>query len=202
MVLEALRIDSLQAEPAASGQRLRCWPQPTKPLDRCKVFSKHQVDAASFRRLDQVRSRRRILCRPDHREPNPHIEKRRVLFLGSGCRLGGTRKETFGGEGGIRTPGTIAGTSDFESGALNRALPPLRFYCFHHFNVRPAVSSSCGVNPGRQFRRELRFQPRYQPGDVGCTRRYRRKMRGKHRHHQERGAEEFFEGADVSPSHD
>jgi hypothetical protein len=31
-----------------------------------------------------------------------------------------------GGEGGIRTPGTIAGTSDFESGALNRALPPLR----------------------------------------------------------------------------
>jgi hypothetical protein len=27
-------------------------------------------------------------------------------------------------------------------------------------------------------------------------------MRGKHRHHQERGAEEFFEGADVSPSHD
>ncbi len=138
MVLEALRIDSLQAEPPASGQRLRCWPQPTKPLDRCKVFSKHQVDAASFRRLDQVRSRRRILCRPDHREPNPHLKKRRVLFLGSGCRLGGTIKETFGGEGGIRTPGTIAGTSDFESGALNRALPPLRFYCFHHFNVRPA----------------------------------------------------------------
>ncbi len=31
-----------------------------------------------------------------------------------------------GGEGGIRTPGTITGTSDFESGAFNRALPPLR----------------------------------------------------------------------------
>ena len=31
-----------------------------------------------------------------------------------------------GGEGGIRTPGTREGTSDFESGALNRALPPLR----------------------------------------------------------------------------
>src|ERR1039458_2917944 len=32
-----------------------------------------------------------------------------------------------GGEGGIRTPGTLASTSDFESGAFNRALPPLRF---------------------------------------------------------------------------
>ncbi len=31
-----------------------------------------------------------------------------------------------GGEGGIRTPGTLASTSDFESGAFNRALPPLR----------------------------------------------------------------------------
>ena len=30
-----------------------------------------------------------------------------------------------GGEGGIRTPGTGKGTSDFESGAFNRALPPL-----------------------------------------------------------------------------
>ena len=35
-------------------------------------------------------------------------------------------KCTDGGEGGIRTPGTLTGTSDFESGALNRALPPLR----------------------------------------------------------------------------
>jgi len=33
----------------------------------------------------------------------------------------------YGGEGGIRTPGTLASTSDFESGAFNRALPPLRF---------------------------------------------------------------------------
>ena len=32
----------------------------------------------------------------------------------------------YGGEGGIRTPGTLASTSDFESGAFNRALPPLR----------------------------------------------------------------------------
>ena len=36
-----------------------------------------------------------------------------------------------GGEGGIRTPGTGKGTSDFESGALNRALPPLRFGYIH-----------------------------------------------------------------------
>ena len=31
-----------------------------------------------------------------------------------------------GGEGGIRTPGTLAGTPDFESGAFDQALPPLR----------------------------------------------------------------------------
>ena len=32
-----------------------------------------------------------------------------------------------GGEGGIRTPDSLATMSDFESGAFNRALPPLRF---------------------------------------------------------------------------
>ena len=31
-----------------------------------------------------------------------------------------------GGEGGIRTPDSLATMSDFESGAFNRALPPLR----------------------------------------------------------------------------
>jgi hypothetical protein len=32
----------------------------------------------------------------------------------------------LGGEGGIRTPDSLATMSDFESGAFNRALPPLR----------------------------------------------------------------------------
>ena len=32
----------------------------------------------------------------------------------------------YGGEGGIRTPDSLATMSDFESGAFNRALPPLR----------------------------------------------------------------------------
>lgn len=32
-----------------------------------------------------------------------------------------------GGEGEIRTPDSLATMSDFESGAFNRALPPLRF---------------------------------------------------------------------------
>ena len=32
-----------------------------------------------------------------------------------------------GGEGGIRTPDRLTPMSDFESGAFNRALPPLRF---------------------------------------------------------------------------
>ena len=36
--------------------------------------------------------------------------------------------EKYGGEGGIRTPGTLASTSDFESGAFNRALPPLHIF--------------------------------------------------------------------------
>jgi hypothetical protein len=31
-----------------------------------------------------------------------------------------------GGEGGIRTPGTVPRTLDFESSAFNRARPPLR----------------------------------------------------------------------------
>ena len=31
-----------------------------------------------------------------------------------------------GGEGGIRTPGSLSTTPDFESGAFNRTLPPLR----------------------------------------------------------------------------
>jgi hypothetical protein len=46
-----------------------------------------------------------------------------------------------GGEGGIRTPDSLATMSDFESGAFNRALPPLRllislfsvFYCLGLF---------------------------------------------------------------------
>ena len=35
-----------------------------------------------------------------------------------------------GGEGEIRTPDSLATMSDFESGAFNRALPPLRVFCF------------------------------------------------------------------------
>ena len=31
----------------------------------------------------------------------------------------------LGGEGGIRTPDTLTSMPDFESGAFNRALPPL-----------------------------------------------------------------------------
>ena len=37
-----------------------------------------------------------------------------------------TEAEKFGGEGGIRTPGTVPRTLDFESSAFNRARPPLR----------------------------------------------------------------------------
>ena len=34
----------------------------------------------------------------------------------------------YGGEGGIRTPDSLATMSDFESGAFNRALPTLRTF--------------------------------------------------------------------------
>src|SRR5438132_338284 len=39
--------------------------------------------------------------------------------------LQGGISNVLGGEGGIRTPGTVAGTPDFESGAIDQALPPL-----------------------------------------------------------------------------
>ena len=39
-----------------------------------------------------------------------------------------------GGEGGIRTPDTRKGMSDFESGAFNRALPPLRTLILQQVN--------------------------------------------------------------------
>ena len=38
----------------------------------------------------------------------------------------GVPGRVYGGEGGIRTPDSLATMSDFESGAFNRALPPLR----------------------------------------------------------------------------
>ena len=39
-----------------------------------------------------------------------------------------------GGEGGIRTPDTLTSMPDFESGAFNRALPPLRVIKSHAVN--------------------------------------------------------------------
>ena len=53
-----------------------------------------------------------------------------------------------GGEGGIRTPDRLAPMSDFESGAFNRALPPLRFVlqqltaCFYSI-VNSTVQKRC-----------------------------------------------------------
>ncbi len=50
-----------------------------------------------------------------------------------------------GGEGGIRTPDSLATMPDFESGAFNRALPPLRFV-YNEIrpggNVLPALVSN------------------------------------------------------------
>ncbi len=45
-----------------------------------------------------------------------------------------------GGEGGIRTPDRLTPMSDFESGAFNRALPPLRVLLFY---LRTSTCGSC-----------------------------------------------------------
>ena len=54
----------------------------------------------------------------------------------------------YGGEGGIRTPDTLTGMSDFESGAFNRALPPLRI-------VTTYSSATCNVQAFRCFCRRI-----------------------------------------------
>jgi hypothetical protein len=62
-----------------------------------------------------------------------------------------------GGEGGIRTPDSLATMSDFESGAFNRALPPLRFVNTHLgalstallLDVRLADEFPCGAQIDR-----------------------------------------------------
>jgi hypothetical protein len=51
--------------------------------------------------------------------------KRVAVFALAGMPLDGGWTG-YGGEGGIRTPDTLTGMPDFESGAFNRALPPLR----------------------------------------------------------------------------
>ena len=68
-----------------------------------------------------------------------------IVSCGCGC-----------GEGGIRTPGTLAGTPDFESGAIDQALPPLHDFDFGGLVVavladRATVPSACGVRRGRMF---------------------------------------------------
>ena len=51
----------------------------------------------------------------------------RIAFVGANSYTVDNNKLTVnGGEGGIRTPDSLATMSDFESGAFNRALPPLR----------------------------------------------------------------------------
>jgi hypothetical protein len=55
----------------------------------------------------------------------------------------------FGGEGGIRTPDSLATMSDFESGAFNRALPPLRVLTsfFFYLKAGPPGLSRCCICP-------------------------------------------------------
>jgi hypothetical protein len=56
-----------------------------------------------------------------------------------------------GGEGGIRTPDTRKGMPDFESGAFNRALPPLhkailpKINCFRKLLLLDLCLNPCTV---------------------------------------------------------
>ena len=50
-----------------------------------------------------------------------------IYFFGLGWTWLEATGRVLGGEGGIRTPDTLTSMPDFESGAFNRALPPLRF---------------------------------------------------------------------------
>ena len=51
----------------------------------------------------------------------------------------------YGGEGGIRTPDSLATMPDFESGAFNRALPPLRAFTSHLSFRFKSARNSCVV---------------------------------------------------------
>ena len=52
----------------------------------------------------------------------------------------------YGGEGGIRTPGRFDPTSDFKSGALNQALPPLRIEEQNNNDVSVACKAFINLN--------------------------------------------------------
>ena len=56
----------------------------------------------------------------------PVAPKRRKRLQGRSLEETYTFLIVYGGEGGIRTPDTLTSMPDFESGAFNRALPPLR----------------------------------------------------------------------------
>ena len=60
----------------------------------------------------------------------------------------------YGGEGGIRTPDRLTPMSDFESGAFNRALPPLRIVSRYLSVLTPTF-------------RTLRFAPEATGGSFG-----------------------------------
>src|SRR5437868_3198690 len=49
-----------------------------------------------------------------------------------------------GGEGGIRTPDRLTPMSDFESGAFNRALPPLRAPLFYLRTSTRCIAAGTG----------------------------------------------------------
>ena len=81
-----------------------------------------------------------------------------------------------GGEGGIRTPDSLSTMPDFESGAFNRALPPLRLLnSLPNQAIRKRVAGSfivtelnCGRFCGKPRSKLLLFTMEAKAAMLGC----------------------------------
>jgi hypothetical protein len=63
----------------------------------------------------------------------------------------------LGGEGGIRTPDSLTTMPDFESGAFNRALPPLRAFTILPEEGHSLLPSDADLAPGTATVRKVHF---------------------------------------------
>jgi hypothetical protein len=130
---------------------------------------------------------RAILARPHGEDGRAEDRARRVrrtaacearpALRATGWRGAGRAGARGGGEGGIRTPGTLTGTPDFESGAFNQALPPLRAQTRRFPSRRKALAAPPrsrrsdpppGGEPGRGCRRSSLVPPQFGLAQAGA----------------------------------
>ena len=114
-------------DPGSVVQRVSPSPQWSRPIRRhetgvatCSEATATRQQQTSFRRFSRPAktANETIQRRKDYRHG---------MASGVWTEFYSTDSQMFnGGEGEIRTPDSLATMSDFESGAFNRALPPLR----------------------------------------------------------------------------